>query len=104
MLQQSKPNDFVIATGEMHSVREFVELAFTIVGRDWKDHVEVDPRYFRPAEVDELCGDASRARDILGWRPRTTFNELVEMMVRADLAEEGLDPGKHVVAAAGERR
>jgi GDPmannose 4,6-dehydratase len=105
MLQQSEPNDFVIATGEMHSVREFVELAFTIVGRNWNDHVEIDPQYFRPAEVDELCGDASRAAEVLGWRPRTTFRQLVEIMLRADLAEAGLDPSAHIAnVGAGESR
>jgi GDPmannose 4,6-dehydratase len=103
MLQQSAPNDFVIATGEMHSVREFVELAFAMVGRDWKQHVEIDPRYFRPTEVDELCGDASRAGEILGWRPRTTFRELVAIMLRSDLAEIGLDADAYIaLAEAGE--
>jgi GDPmannose 4,6-dehydratase len=97
ILQQAKPEDFVIATGEMHSVREFLELAFGMVGRDWKGHVEVDPRYFRPAEVDELCGDASRAAAILGWQPRTTFRGLVEIMLRADLAEAGLDADTQMV-------
>jgi GDPmannose 4,6-dehydratase len=92
MLQQAEPRDFVIATGEMHSVREFLELAFQMVGRDWKDHVEIDPRYFRPAEVDELCGDASRAAAQLGWRPRTGFRDLVAIMLRADLEDAGLDP------------
>jgi GDPmannose 4,6-dehydratase len=105
MLQQSEPNDFVIATGEMHSVREFVELAFTMVGRNWNDHVEIDPQYFRPAEVDELCGDAGRAAEVLGWRPRTTFRELVEIMLRADLADAGLDADAHIAnARAGESR
>jgi GDPmannose 4,6-dehydratase len=100
MLQQPAPNDFVIATGEMHSVREFVELAFGMVGRDWKQHVEIDPRYFRPTEVDELCGDATRAAEVLRWRPRTTFRELVEIMMRADLADAGLDADVHIVAAS----
>jgi GDPmannose 4,6-dehydratase len=104
MLQQAKPQDFVIATGEMHSVREFVELAFGMVRLNWKDYVEIDPRYFRPAEVDELCGDYSRAREILAWQPRTPFTQLVELMVRADLADAGLDPEQHMVATAGERR
>jgi GDPmannose 4,6-dehydratase len=105
MLQQAEPRDFVIATGEMHSVREFVELAFAMVGRDWKQHVEIDPRYFRPTEVDELCGDANRAGEVLGWRPRTTFRELVDIMLRADLAESGLDADVHIVTAnSGESR
>jgi GDPmannose 4,6-dehydratase len=100
MLQQPEPDDYVVATGEMHTVREFVELAFSLVGRDWKDHVEIDPRYFRPTEVDELCGDASKARERLGWQPRTTFTELVGLMLAADLAEAGLDPDKLMGATA----
>ena len=100
MLQQPEADDYVIATGEMHTVREFVELAFRLVDRDWKAFVEVDPRYFRPTEVDELCGDASRARERLGWAPRTTFAELVRLMVAADLADAGLDPERHLVPIA----
>jgi len=92
MLQQERPEDFVIATGEMHTVREFVEAAFGLVGLRWQDHVVVDPTYFRPTEVDELQGDASKAADRLGWRPRTRFPELVRIMVEADLAAVGLDP------------
>jgi len=99
MLQQPAPDDYVIATGEMHSVREFVELSFELVGWDWHDFVEIDPRYLRPTEVDELCGDASKARETLGWRPRTTFRELVRLMVEADLREADLDPDQHLVAA-----
>jgi len=99
MLQHDHPDDFVVATGEMHSVREFAELAFATVGLDWQDHVVVDARYFRPTEVDELCGDATKAREVLGWRPRTTFPELVRIMVEADLRERGLDPDRHLVAA-----
>lgn len=91
MLQQDTPDDYVVATGEMHSVREFVELAFSLVGLDWQDFVEIDPRYFRPTEVAELCGDASKARRVLGWEPTTPFPELVRIMLRADLAELGLD-------------
>jgi GDPmannose 4,6-dehydratase len=91
MLQQDTPDDYVVATGEMHSVREFVELAFRLVGLNWEDFVEIDPRYFRPTEVDELCGDASKAKRVLGWEPTTTFEELVRIMVAADLAELGLD-------------
>ncbi len=91
MLQQEAPDDYVVATGEMHTVREFVELAFGLVGLDWREFVEIDPRYFRPTEVDELCGDASKARQILGWQPQTTFPEIVRIMLRADLAEIGLD-------------
>lgn len=100
MLQHDRPDDFVVATGEMHSVREFAQLAFATVGLDWQDFVVVDPRYFRPTEVDELCGDATKAREILGWQPRTTFPELVRIMVEADLRERGLDPDRHLVAAA----
>jgi GDPmannose 4,6-dehydratase len=85
MLQQDVPDDYVIATGEMHSVREFVELAFEFHDLDWREYVELDPRYLRPAEVDLLCGDASKARRVLQWEPRVRFPELVEMMCRNDL-------------------
>jgi len=85
MLQQEAPDDFVICTGETHSVREFCELAFGRAGLDYKDHVVVDERFFRPAEVDLLVGDAAKAETHLGWRPRTRFNQLVEMMVDHDL-------------------
>lgn len=85
MLQQDQPDDFVIATGETWSVREFLELAFEAAGLDYRDHVEVDPRYFRPAEVDLLLGDATKARTVLGWQPRVSFQELVHMMVETDL-------------------
>ena len=86
MLQQDKPEDYVIATGETHSVREFLELAFARVNLDWREHVELDPRHLRPSEVDLLLGDASRARAELGWKPEVSFRELVEMMVDADVA------------------
>jgi GDPmannose 4,6-dehydratase len=92
MLQQPEPDDYVVATGEMHTVREFVEEAFRLVALDWHDYVVIDPRYFRPTEVDELCGDATKARERLGWRPRTSFAELVRIMLASDLAELGLDP------------
>jgi len=85
MLQADEPDDFVIATGESHSVREFVEEAFAEVGLDWEEHVEIDPRYFRPAEVDYLLGDASKAREKLGWEPTVSFDELVKRMVAHDL-------------------
>ncbi len=75
----------MLATGETHSVREFVELAFDYAGLDWKKHVEIDPRYFRPAEVDLLLGDATKARTKLGWKPKVTFTEFVRMMVDADM-------------------
>lgn len=92
MMQHAEPDDYVIATGESHSVREFVTLAFALVGLDWKDFVEIDPRYFRPIEVEALCGDASKARRRLGWQPRTTFPKLVQIMLEADLREAGLAP------------
>jgi GDPmannose 4,6-dehydratase len=85
MLQQDEPDDYVIATGESHTVGEFVELAFAHAGLDWKRHVEIDPRYFRPAEVDSLCGDPSKAREKLGWKARTSFEDLVTLMVDGDL-------------------
>ncbi|HHY38774.1 MAG TPA: GDP-mannose 4,6-dehydratase [Clostridia bacterium] len=90
MLQQPNPDDYVIATGETHTVREFVEEAFTYAGMNWRDYVKIDPRLFRPTEVDLLCGDASKARRVLGWRPKTSFEELVRIMVDADLARERL--------------
>ena len=86
MLQVDEPEDFVIATGETHSVREAVEIAFGRQGLDPEDHVEIDPRYYRPSEVDELHGDASKAREKLGWEPKVKFKELVELMVDADVA------------------
>ena len=88
MLQQERPDDYVIATGEMHTVEEFVEAAFGFHGLDWRRHVEIDSRYFRPAEVDALCGDASKARERLGWEPRVKFAELVRMMAQADIDAE----------------
>ena len=112
MLQQPEPDDYVLATGESHSVREFIELAFAQVGRkiDWKgtgddevgvdaatgqDLVRVDRRYFRPTEVDDLLGDATKARQALGWRPEMSFTDLVAEMVKSDLK---------VVAAEAERK
>ena len=86
MLQQPEPDDYVIATGETHSVRELVEIAFGHVGLDWERYVVIDPKLVRPAEVDLLLGDASKARRQLGWKPRVTFRQLVEQMVDADLA------------------
>lgn len=85
MLQQDEPDDFVIATGETHSVREFLDEAFGYLDLDWQDCVELDPRYERPAEVDLLIGDASKAKSKLGWTPKTTFRDLVRIMVDADL-------------------
>ncbi len=92
MLQQNKPDDYVIATGATHSVQEFVEKAFSFVGLDWKDYVETDPRYFRPAEVDALQGDASKAEKELGWKPRINFEDLTKIMLIADLESVGLNP------------
>jgi GDPmannose 4,6-dehydratase len=86
ILQQGEPEDFVIATGEAHTVREFVELAFDRVGLDWQRHVEIDPGYFRPAEVESLCGDPAKAREKLGWKAKTSFEELVALMVDGDVA------------------
>ena len=85
MLQQPTPGDFVVATGETHSVREFCEIAFGHVDLDWQEHVVIDERFFRPAEVDLLVGDSTKARTVLGWEPRTSFAQLVQMMVDADL-------------------
>jgi GDPmannose 4,6-dehydratase len=85
MLQQDQPDDYVIATGEMHSVGELAEIAFAEAGLDWRCHVEIDDRYFRPTEVDALCGDPEKARRMLGWEPRVGFKELIAMMVAHDI-------------------
>jgi GDPmannose 4,6-dehydratase len=85
MLQQDAPDDFVIGTGETHSVREFLDRAFDRAGLDPRKHIEIDPRYFRPAEVDLLLADASKARERLGWAPKIGFDELVRRMVESDL-------------------
>jgi GDPmannose 4,6-dehydratase len=87
MLQQDSPDDYVVGTGEAHTVREFVDLAFAFADLDWRDYVEVDPRYFRPAEVDYLCADVSKARSVLDWEPTVTFMGLVRIMVEADIKE-----------------
>ena len=89
MLQQKEPDDYVIATGVKHSVRELVEIAFARAGLNLKQHVRTDPALLRPAEVNHLCGDSSKAREKLGWRPKASFRELIEMMVDADLARVG---------------
>lgn len=87
MLQQEKPDDFVVATGETHAIREFVELAFKHAGiSDWEQYVKIDQKYFRPAEVDLLVGDPGKAKRLLGWEPTVTFEQLVQIMVEADLA------------------
>jgi GDPmannose 4,6-dehydratase len=84
MMQQSKPDDFVIATGETHTIRELLTIAFERVGLSWVEHVKIDPKYYRPTEVDILQGDASKARRVLGWYPKMSFKELVERMVDAE--------------------
>ncbi len=89
MLQQEKPDDYVVATGETHSVREFLEEAFACVGLHWQDYVVVDPKYFRPSEVDFLLGDPTKARRVLGWQPKVGFKELVRIMVDADMEGHG---------------
>jgi GDPmannose 4,6-dehydratase len=91
MLQQSEADDYVVATGEAHSVREFCELAFAEVGLDYRDYVKVDERYYRPAEVDLLIGDATKARRVLGWKPTYAFPDLVSEMVRSDLEQAAQD-------------
>jgi GDPmannose 4,6-dehydratase len=88
MLQQDKPDDYVVATGESHSVREFLTEAFGYLDLNWNDYVHIDPRYYRPTEVDALQGDASKARRMLGWAPKVSFSQLVRLMVDADLAAE----------------
>jgi GDPmannose 4,6-dehydratase len=87
MLQQEKPDDYVIATGESYSVRDCLEVAFGTLGMDWQKYVELDPRYLRPTEVDHLHGDASKAREKLGWKPKVTFKQLIQQMVEADEAD-----------------
>ncbi len=87
MLQQPQADDYVIATGQTHSVQELLEVAFSHAGLDWKKYVEIDPKLVRPAEVDYLCGDASKAKKVLGWVPQVTFQQLIEMMVDADLLQ-----------------
>jgi len=102
MLQQDNPDDYVLGTGESHSVREFVEKAFAYVGLGWQQYVEVDARYFRPTEVELLQADASKARGQLGWSPKVGFEELIAIMVDADMASVGLSPvgrGREILAA-----
>ncbi len=100
MLQRPEAMDLVFATGEQHSVREFAQLAFSLVGLDWSKYVKIDKAYLRPAEVDTLLGDAARARELLGWRPTVSFAELVRLMVEADLKAEGLDPDRLMTVGA----
>ncbi|HCW32577.1 MAG: GDP-D-mannose dehydratase, GDPmannose 4,6-dehydratase [Candidatus Peregrinibacteria bacterium GW2011_GWE2_39_6] len=92
MLQQDKPDDFVIATGETHSVREFIEKAFSLVQLSWEDYIEIDSRYFRPAEVDCLCGDYSKAKKKLNWEPQIKFEDLIKIMLIADLENQEINP------------
>jgi GDPmannose 4,6-dehydratase len=105
MLQQDEPDDYVVCTGEAHSVREFLETAFGYAGLDYDKYVEIDPRYFRPTEVDHLLGDAGKAREKLQWTPRVTFEELTRMMVDHDMElarqERTLRDAGHDVAARG---
>ena len=98
MLQQPRPDDYVIATGEMHSVRELCEVAFGLVGLDWERYVRVDAKYLRPTEVEELCGDASKAKRVLGWQAQVRFAELIGIMLEHDLREAGIDPERVVGA------
>ncbi|MBI2914240.1 MAG: GDP-mannose 4,6-dehydratase [Chloroflexi bacterium] len=95
MMQQDEPDEYVIGTGESHSAQEFLEQAFAYAGLDWREHVRIDPRYFRPTEVAALQADATKARQRLGWEPKVTFRELVRIMVDADLAAAGIArPGR----------
>ncbi|MDH7514086.1 MAG: GDP-mannose 4,6-dehydratase, partial [Clostridiales bacterium] len=104
MLQQKKPDDYVVGTGENHSVEEFLEEAFKYVGLEWKKYVVVDPMYFRPADVDELRADPGKAKSILGWEPKIKFKDLVKIMVDAELEKMGMAPpgaGKKVALENG---
>lgn len=92
MLQKDDPGDFVIGTGESHSIKQFLEEAFSYAGLDWKEHVKIDPKYFRPTEVEALRADSTNARKSLGWEPRVTFHNLVKIMVDADMRRMGLEP------------
>jgi GDPmannose 4,6-dehydratase len=101
ILQQSEPEDYVLSTGKTHSVRELLEVAFSAAGLDWQDHVEIDPKLIRPAEIDHLCGDASKAREKLGWVPKTSFEDMIRIMVESDLEQlQRTQNGKHSVSAA----
>ncbi len=99
MLQQPQADDYVIATGQTHSVQQLVEVAFACVGLDWKKYVEIDPKLVRPAEVDYLCGDATKARRVLGWKPAVGFQQLIEIMVEADLNAFRQGAGTRTVTA-----
>jgi GDPmannose 4,6-dehydratase len=104
ILQHDRGDDFVVGTGESHSVKEFLEEAFAYAGLDWKAHVKIDPRYFRPTEVENLIADASKARELLRWEPKISFRELVRIMMDADMEEAGIVPpgeGRKILAAKG---
>ena len=103
MLQHNEPADFVVATGESYSVREFLLESFGYAGLDWEKHVEIDPKYFRPTEVDYLRGDSSKARRALGWAPETSFKQLVRMMVHSDLRKAQLETAQNAVLDAPSR-
>lgn len=92
ILQQNKPDDFVVGTGEKHSVKEFVEEAFSYVGLNWEKYIEIDQNYFRPTETEDLQADAAKIKKAIGWKPKITFKELVRIMVDADMRREGLKP------------
>jgi GDPmannose 4,6-dehydratase len=96
MLQQKQPDDYVIATGVQWTIRQLAEIAFSMVGLDWEEHVEVDKAYLRPAEVPDLCGDASKARASLGWRPKISFEEMIREMLENDLSSAGVNPSKYL--------
>ena len=104
MLQQDKPDDFVIGTGESHQVKEFIEEAFRYAGLDCQEYVRIDPRYFRPTETELLLADSPKAREKLGWSPKVSFKELVRIMVDADMDTLGLEPlgeGKAILRKHG---
>ncbi len=92
ILQHDEPDDFVLGTGETHSVKEFVQEAFSYVGLDWQEYAKIDPRYFRPTEVEVLTADSAKAKEKLNWQPRITFSGLVKIMVDADMRKMGLEP------------
>jgi GDPmannose 4,6-dehydratase len=92
ILQQEKPEDFVVGTGEQHSVREFVEQAFSYVDLDWEKYVKIDQKYFRPVEADNLAADSKKVKKAIGWKPKTRFKDLVKIMVDADMRKAGLKP------------
>jgi GDPmannose 4,6-dehydratase len=104
MLQDGRPSDYVLATGDSHTVQELCEAAFGLVSLDWRNHVEVDARYMRPKDVGLLTGDASRAREQIGWEPKVGFRQLIQIMLEADLRAEGLDPGESLTQPVMDHR